>query len=44
MVVLQELLVAKSMEAMERQQMTRVPTDEELEMSIRSLTQRWAGR
>lgn len=44
MVALQELLIAKSMEAMERQQNTRVPTDEELEMRLRSLTQRWAGR
>jgi hypothetical protein len=43
MVALQELLIAKSMEAMERQQM-RVPTDEELEMRLRSLMQRWAGR
>ena len=40
---LQELLITKIVEAMGRQQMTRVPTDEGLEMSIRSLTQRWAG-
>ena len=36
MVALQELLVAKSMEAMERQQM-RVPTDDELDDAILSL-------